>query len=352
MRYRLTKINAKLLGRTHGIDGTLWLSLSASGAEWKFTGTSCKVTLAGDSMALDEIHSPRFAVEVDGVRIIDTTLVECKTRTLVAVSSGTPATHVVRVLKLSESADSTLGIVSVECDGVPEPTPAAELAIEFVGDSITCGYGVDGTINDLYRTANEDATKAYAYRAAQLLSADYSLFSFSGYGIISGYTETGRIRPECVVPPIYGTMGDSYGAFAGREIPSEIAWDFSKFTPDIVVINLGTNDASYCGEDNARAREYINAYKAFLATVRACNPQAYLVCALGTMDVRLCGAMETAAEEYRAEARDERVATLRLTLQDMERDGVVVDWHPSAVTHSKAAKEIAAFLRGLPLGGR
>ncbi|MBO4626814.1 MAG: hypothetical protein J5645_02400 [Lachnospiraceae bacterium] len=347
MQYRLTKEKAKLLGRTHTIDGTLWLSLSASGAEWKFTGTFCKVTFTGDAMAVDEIHSPRFAVEVDGKRIMDTTLVECNN--FACGFSGAPAEHVVRVLKLSESADSTLGIVSVECDGVPEPTPAAKLAIEFVGDSITCGYGVDGTINDIYKTTNEDATKGYAYRAAQLLSADYSLVSFSGYGIISGYTETGRIRPECVVPPIYGTMGDSYGAFAGREKPSEVAWDFSKFTPDIVVINLGTNDASYCGEDPGRAREYISAYKVFLSTVRACNPQAYLVCALGTMDTRLCGAMETAAEEFKEETRDARVATVRLTLQDMERDGVVVDWHPSAVTHQKAAEEIAAFLRGLTL---
>ena len=352
---RITAANVKLLGRTFSLNGTLWLSYSASGAEWEFFGTSCTVTLTGDFLSSDEIHSPRYAIEADGVRIIDTTLVESMKNTSAAakcvkhivIADTMPAHHVVRVIKLSESADSTLGIEGVMCDGEMHPTAASERKMEIIGDSITCGYGVDGALGEIYRTANEDATKGYAYLTAQMLKADYSLVSFSGYGIVSGYTETGVRRAECLVPPLYGTMGESYGAFADREKPREIPWDFTKFVPDVCVLNLGTNDASYCGEDPARRREYISGYKAFLSTVRACNPAAQLVCILGTMDTRLCDAMETAASEYREETGDSRVATLRMTLQDMEKDGAGVDWHPSAVTHKKAAAELTAFLRKL-----
>lgn len=56
-------------------------------------------------------------------------------------------------------------------------------------DSITCGYGVDDEDRShQFSTKTEDATKAYAYKTAQLLNADYSLVSYSGHGVVLGYT--------------------------------------------------------------------------------------------------------------------------------------------------------------------
>ena len=345
MEWKITADTAKLLGRTAELDGTLWLSYSASGAEWICRDSECTIKLAGDSLSGDPVHSPRYAIELDGYRIAEETMGSTEESVHVTCGDGSGNTGVVvRMLKLSESADSTMGIVSVICDTKPEATPKKQRTIEFIGDSITCGYGVDGVLGDLYSTANEDATKAYAYLTAQKTDADYSLVSFSGYGIISGYTESGIRRIDSLVPPVYRTMGDSFGAFADRVKPKEMAWDFAKLQPDLVVINLGTNDASYCGEDVARQREYIDEYKRFLQTVRICNPGAQILCALGIMDQRLCEAMEQAAREYREESGDEHIATMRFALQDMENDGAAVDWHPSAVTHKKAAEQLTAFL--------
>jgi len=344
MEYRITRECAKLLGRTYEKNGTLWLSYPASGAEWEFTGISCVVTLVGDAMCGDTFHSPRYAIEADGVRIAEGLLTESGVRKAMLLGEK-PEKHTVRVIKLSESSDSTLGIAKVSCDGEMRPTAELPRRIEWIGDSITCGYGVDGTLEDVYSTAREDATKAYAYLASGMVSAECSLVAFSGYGIISGYTESGVRRTDALVPPRYGTMGDSYGAFAGRENPAEVVWDFTKYRPDLVVINLGTNDSSYCGDRPERHREFIVGYKAFLATVRACNPQARILCALGTMDGRLLEAMETAAREYSSERGDTRVDTLRLTLHDTEKDGVGVDWHPSAASQRKAAEQFAAYMR-------
>jgi len=341
MEWKITADTAKLLGRTAEIDGTLWLSYSASGAEWICRDSECTIVLAGDFQSGDPVHSPRYAVEIDGYRVAEETM--GSSRESVHVGCGEDGS-VIRVIKLSESADSTMGIAAVICDTKPESTPRKNRTIEFIGDSITCGYGVDGELGDLYRTANEDATKAYAYLTAQAADADYSMVSFSGYGIISGYTESGTRRIDSLVPPVYRTMGDSYGAFADRVKPRDMAWDFAKLQPDLVVVNLGTNDASYCGEDAARQREYIDEYKRFLQTVRACNPGAQILCTLGIMDQRLCGSMEQAAREYREESGDERIATMRFALQDMENDGIAVDWHPSVVTHKKAAEQLTAFL--------
>ena len=348
MEWDLTKGTAKRLGRTYEIDGTLWLSYSASGAEWICRDRECVVRLVGDAMSGDPVHSPRYAIEVNGERVVDATMGSSGTaehRIVCGSSAEASAPGVIRVLKLSESADSTMGIASVVCDTKPEPTEDKVFRVEFIGDSITCGYGVDGVLGDLYSTANEDATKAYAYLTAQELDVDYSLVSFSGYGIISGYTELDVPRTECLVPDYYRTMGNTYGKFADRVDPSEIAWDFGSFSADVVVINLGTNDASYCRDIPERHRAYIDGYKKFLRDVRACNPVAVILCTLGIMDDRLNGAMETAVEEYVAESGDADVRTMLFVPQNMEKDGAAVDWHPSAATHRKEAELLIRYMR-------
>ena len=55
-----------------------------------------------------------------------------------------------------------------------------ERAIEFIGDSITCGYGVDDEVAEHhFATGTEDTTRAYALRTARKLGVDYSLVSLS-----------------------------------------------------------------------------------------------------------------------------------------------------------------------------
>jgi GDSL-like Lipase/Acylhydrolase. len=345
MERKLTKDLARRLGRTYYDCDTLWLSYSASGAEWICRDAECIVRLVGDALSGDPVHSARYAIEVNGVRVVDATMGAAGEAVHALKAAEGTELGTVRVLKLSECADSVMGIASVECETKPEPTEEKVFRVEFVGDSITCGYGVDGVLGELYSTSNEDATKAYAYLTARELDVDYSLVSFSGYGIISGYTELDVPRTECLVPDYYRTMGNSYGRFGNGADPAGIAWDFDAFSADVVVINLGTNDASYCGDNPERQRAFIEGYKRFLRDVRECNRIAVILCTLGIMDDRLNGAMETAVEEYAAESGDEYVRSMLFAPQDMEKDGTAVDWHPSAVTHRKAADRLIAYMR-------
>ncbi len=52
----------------------------------------------------------------------------------------------------------------------------------------------------------------------------------------------------------------------------DIPWDFTEKQPDIIVINLGTNDDSYCQETEWKQEEYRDKYAEFLLDVRAKNP--------------------------------------------------------------------------------
>ena len=338
--------NVKPLGRTWPLADGLWLAFSASGVEFTFNGSTCMVTIAGDSRAVDaealNDHT-RVAIELDGQRAVDAMLnVPEKTFTLTAGEGE----HIVRIMKLSEAAMSTCVIKVIEAESI-RPTAKKSRLVEFIGDSITCGYGVDDEDPEHhFSTATEDATRAYAYRTAQALDADYSLVSLSGYGIISGYTATAEEPVTTqLLPTYYEKLGFSYGAYEGLA-PQDIRWDFAARQPDVVVINLGTNDDSYCLDHEERQQHYCDQYAAFLRTVRRCNPGAKILCTLGMMGDRLYPFVEKAAAAYSAATGDANITCMPFVPQ-LAEDGLAADYHPTEATHRKAAEKLTAEIRRL-----
>lgn len=57
-------------------------------------------------------------------------------------------------------------------------------------------------------------TKAYAYLSAEQLGADYSMVCYSGYGIITGYTENDQKLTTHLLPDYYERVGKSEGGSA------------------------------------------------------------------------------------------------------------------------------------------
>ncbi|MBQ3157783.1 MAG: GDSL family lipase [Clostridia bacterium] len=342
--------NVKPLGRTMPLADSLWLAFSATGAEFTFTGCCCEIVFAGDNHAGDPEKANdhvRVAVELDGERVADL-MIDAAEKRCTVLQAKTAQTHTVRILKLSETAMSTCGIKAILTDAEAiHPTAEKSRFIEFVGDSITCGYGMDDEVAEHhFVTGTEDPTRAYAYRTAQALDADYSLVSISGYGIISGYTATAEERITAqLLPTYYEKLGFSYGAYQGRT-PAEISWDFSVRQPDLVVVNLGTNDDSYCLEHQDRQELYCREYVNFLRVIRRCNPGAKILCTLGIMGDRLYPYVEKAAAAYTAQTGDNNIACMPFVPQLLE-DGYTADYHPTAVTHQKAAEKITAEIRKL-----
>lgn len=347
-----TSKNVKLIGRTFMTDGVLWSAFSGTGIEFFFEGKKLAVTLKADGILDKETEGEpeyaRYAVYVDNRRTIEGMLDE-KEKVIDIISAATSGKVKVKILKLSECAMSTLGIsgISVNDKATVTPTPFKDKRIEFIGDSITCGYGVDDESElDHFKTSTEDCTGAYAYKTASALKADYSLVSVSGYGIISGYTETGEEKiPFQTVPQYYRKLGFSYQSFAGKLPPQDVLWDFSRFTPDAIVINLGTNDDSYCLDKKDRQREYSDEYKKFLKVVRENNPYSHIFCTVGIMGTRIFPALKQAADEYIKETGDKQVTTFCFDEQDHENDGYAADYHPTRKTHDKAALALTEFIK-------
>lgn len=329
---------------------TLFLSLSGSGIEFEYTGRGFTLKLLGGSAALlpnNDGNYARVAIYQDGVRIIDTQL-SAKETVFRLGESKEAKTSIFRILKLSECAMSLMGIAPLEVaegDAV-KPTPSLKHRLEFIGDSITCGYGVDDE-DPLhpFKTATEDVTRAYAYKTASALQADYSMFSTSGYGIISGYTADPAVKmPTQRIPVFYEYMGFSYDLMDGIPAPMELAWDFQEYQPDAIVLNLGTNDDSYCQEEEARQQEYADAYAEFLKVIRKHNPNAMIFCVLGLMGDRLYPWVCKAVRKYSSQTGDSSITTVHLPEQDASV-GYVSDYHPLESAHEKAANVLIPEIR-------
>lgn len=340
----------KFVGRTKLIDEVLWLALSGAGVSFSFTGSKLCVTLMGSDAAgikENELNYARMAIYVDGERIIDDNLDE-PTKTYVVLDGERKEKAEIQIIKLSESAMSTAGIVSIMTDdeGNVEPLPRKKHSMEFIGDSITCGYGVDDLdLTHTFITGTEDVTKAYAYKVACELDAEYSMFSASGYGIISGYTDNPDARNVAErIPPYYESLGFSRDMFGSAGKPENIPWDFGQYQPEVVVINLGTNDDSFCQEDNVKQEEYATEYAKFLKVVRKSNPGAEIFCVLGLMGDRLYPWMCRAVEAYTEETGDAAIHTVRIPEQDSNK-GYAIDYHPTPDSHTMGAKVVAEAIR-------
>lgn len=343
-----TETNVKIIGRADFLKDTLWLVHSGSGAEFSFTGTKAVITLQADSaMTSGKNNQARVAIFVNDVCVVDDMMNKMQ-ETYTVFESETDETCTVRIVKLSEAPMSTVGIKTIEVTsrGDIRPTPDKKHLIEFIGDSITCGYGIeDEDPNHTFRTSTENAMKTYAYKTAESLDADYSLVSFSGWGIISGYTATGEAKmTEELVPKYYEKLGYSRGKYLGVT-PAEVPWDFTKRQPDLIVVNLGTNDDSYTKGIAEREQDYKEHYVEFLKVIRKNNPDAKILCTLGILGTRLCPAMEQAVAEYSEETGDTNIDTLWFAEQNASADGLAADWHPTERTNSKAATKLVKEIK-------
>ena len=340
----------KQLGHIVREGELLWMASSAAEIGFRVTGASKAVLkLTADDSVYDpalEPHLPRFEILLDGKQVFDGRLTEKETA--VTVFDGNEKRDAeVRLIKLSESTSSLMALREIETDGEIESLAERPVKMEFIGDSITCGYGVEGRSEaETFTTATENAEKGYAVLTAEALNADAVLTCFSGHGIVSGYTDDPRIRNEEDLVSIY------YEKAGRNELPlpsgkkiQDYPRDFSLFRPDYVVVNLGTNDLSWCRTDEARGELFARDYTGFLKTVRKHNPGARILCVLGAMGTGLNDRMKQGVEAFCRETGDTQVSVLAVEEQNAARDGYGADYHPNETTQRLLAGKVTDAIR-------
>ena len=343
----------RLLGRYLWDEETqgVCFSFTNSGFELEFTGTRLDAEFGIDLDSLrGKLNRPFVNVYVEDMETpTQTFTMDALHKTVTLFSAETPRTVKIRVLKRSEAQSSSIELVALqsgEGDAL-QPTAPAARALEFIGDSFTCGYGNEGELGQEFCTETENGCETYAARTARAFGADLQCICWSGIGVLSNYTEQGEHPNDAFLMKDLYPVTDYAGS--GRLGQEQKRYEGQDWHPDAVVIHLGTNDASYTqrAADREAARDSFEAaYEALVETVRERHPQAMLILALGPASgesEELYHRIERVAERRRV-AGDDRIQTL-LFAPTQEGEGLGAGWHPSQKTHARMAGELTALLR-------
>jgi len=303
-----------------------------NGPRAAYPGSAIEATFSGTaiSVTLHDQNENYFDVSIDGAQ--PTALHTTNATTSYDLATGLAAgTHTVSLVKRTESFQGIVQFGGFTVTGgaiAPTPFPYTR-RIELIGDSITCGYGDVGQgPSCTFSPDTEDEDVAWGEIAGAALGAMHTSIAYSGRGLY-------RNRDGSTT----GLMPDVWTRTFADDATS--MWDFSKYAPDAVVINLGTNDFAL-GDPGAAFRD---AYVAFLATVRAKYPKAHIVGVVGPM---LGGTPYAEAATYVQNAitasGDPNASYLALPTQDGS-DGYGCDWHPSEARQATMGALLAAHLK-------
>ncbi len=248
----------RVVGRTApGTNGVLRFSWPGVNIHARFTGTQVSMSLN------DGNNKNRFTVVIDGGP--PKTFVTSTAQT-VQLASGLPnQTHDIVVWRNTEASPGGVtqfsGLTTFGADGaLLAPTSPPARRIEVIGDSLSVGAGVEGTSTNCTPDINAFTNNYLAYGsvAARAVNADVVTIAWSGIGVYRSY---GGSAP---------TMPERYD----YAIPNDgTAWDFSKYQPNVVVVNLGTNDFS----SGNPGQPYVDAYVSFVQHVRSKYAQANFI---------------------------------------------------------------------------
>ncbi|MBN9687453.1 lipase [Corallococcus sp. NCSPR001] len=350
-----TDARVRYVGRTYRSGTGVVFSHPGVTVRARFRGDALRIRL-DDAGAGGDVGTNHFDVAVDGAP--PRLLAVQPGQGSYLLASGLPVgLHTVELFKRTESLVGASTLLSLEVHGeLREPPPRhTGLKLEFVGDSITCGYGTDATFMPetasskvpSFTSRHQNPRRAFGWLTAQRLGAEAVFVCYSGHGVYRNLD----LSTSGLIPALYE-----------RAVPDHpAAWDFSNDSPDVIVLNAGTND-TFAGSGTAAflpdEAAFKAAYRTFLERLRALHPRAHIVCTLGSMTDGFkrqeqqgvvtsvhVGDWVSQLVAERQRQGDSRVHRHVMAVQNPFADGVGEDWHPSAATHQKMAESLSRFIQ-------
>lgn len=337
-------------------SGTLFFNWTASGLEFRFKGTCLTAefsAMPGAETDIDPLTGqsserptwPRAAVILDGRELPSRSLdLDRPESAQLIFRSREEENHIIRIVKLTENGKTYAGLKGFWANG--EISPAEDRyrkKIEFIGDSITCGFGNDTTDkNRGFYPAEENGWLSHGAIAARLLNMDFSIISSSGICLTDYPGWPHPYAMNGLYPYTDRMLEDKLG------IKDYTLWGFEANRADYVILNLGTNDANAIdlmgqGGPELHRRDYA----AFIKTLRQLHGrEAHIICALGSMDYYLYSDIQAIVNGYRIETGDMRIHCFRYPKMSIS-DPAGAGGHPHISSHRKMAEALADYISAL-----
>ena len=220
---------------------------------------------------------------------------------------------------------------------IQDPESPRKKSIEFYGNSITAGYAVeDYSGNDSPDSIYTNNYLSYANLTARHFNAEYSCIARGGIGIMVSWY-------PLIMPEMYNRLDpeDKYSL-----------WDFSKFTPEVVVVNLFQNDSWIVKMNDYEEFQHrfkteapdedfiIDSYSGFLRLLRAKYQESQIICMLGNMDITREGSPWPGyIEKAVTGMEDEKINTLFVPFKQ-------TPGHPRIEEQKAMANKLIEFIEG------
>ena len=320
---------------------------------WNFPGIQIVAAFEGTSLKMmAKPQSGYFMAQIDKAEPFKVAFTGKKDSVVTLATALPEGRHLVRLMYVIEGYEfypEFWGFVLDKGRQLVEAPALPSRKLEFIGNSITCGYGNEGTNKEEhFDYATENHYYSYASLTARALEAQHWVVARSGIGAYRNYGGPKAGTPDSNMLVQYEYTGYAPDPELRRKggFDSE-QWDFSHYQPDVVCINLGTNDTS---TDNYDLKLLKQGYQKLLKQVRDHNPKAKIVFLTGSMLYnKELKEVKQLLDEVTAEAQkagDKEVYRFDMApISGEEFYGN--DYHPNIYEDEKMAGELTAYLRGL-----
>jgi hypothetical protein len=309
--------------------------------KFSYSGVSIRACFTGTSISMimdDDIGKNYYNLILDG-KLLDTVKISTGKKTYKIAEGLKNTKHEIEIFKRTEQMFGKTQFFGFVLDkGASLKTIANKRTrlIEYIGNSITCGYGNEGENGGKFGPTNENHYMTYAAITSRNLNARHLAVCKSGIGIYRNYNGTETGNTDCMTN--YYTR-----IFLYDENPK---YSFS-VKPDLVCIDLGTNDFSTTGGDSAL---YVNNYFRLIDTIQSKYNKPDILCLLGPMlsDPNLTKVrnyLKFIAESANKKAKGD-VYFFELSQQTGSL-GIGIDYHPTVAQHKKNAQELTEYIKSL-----
>ena len=293
-----------------------------------FDGTSCSIRLSdGENL---------YAVTIDSQ---SPQMLETDSSTIYPVATDLLDTiHTILIGKRTEAfigKGEFLGFILDENKGLISQSSTSARRIEFIGNSITCGYGIEGeNASSPFTPETENATLSYAALIGRALNADYSMIAYSGKGVVRNYGDANKTSTD-PMPSLY----DRTCCFDQTTI-----WDFTSWIPQVVVINLGTNDFST--QPHPDKSVFQEAYTELIDRVQSQYSEVTIFCISGPMIGEPCASyIEEVVDQYQQNNTNKEVYYIPISTGLLSSSDLGSDWHPNVSGQQKIADVILPIIK-------
>ncbi|MBX3216085.1 MAG: hypothetical protein KF850_28855 [Labilithrix sp.] len=303
-----------------------------------FSGPNARIVVS--SAAGGDGNETWLNVIVDGVAKPPVKVTGPNEEIVLATGLGA-GTHTVVVEKRTEAKWGTITVEDIAFDGgqLVAPPPRKSRRIEFIAESTINGFGVEG---DLATTCFDDdgapfaparfdnARKSMAFYASASLSAEHHLIAASAKGVVRNDDGTNVFMP----------------ALSARTLTNDAAssWDFSSWTPDVVVLSLGGTDLAGGATPPAGFQA---GYDGLVGSIRTRHPNAHIYM---TVWSQIKGVTRTALVSVldaikAARAGDTKLHVFSFTEATYPIDETGCYYHANDAHHQEAAPELVTAIR-------